>query len=162
MASVTPPEVTPQIALAPTRDTSKHGRRLTYAQQALILKLAKAGQSAVSIAPIVNCSRQSVDYTLKAFSDTTELADSFVKAKALDSVTGWHKAAQKQAAKGRHEGSKELAEAALPSLRPQNAATNLGIVIAIGQPGQPLDAAKVDFRPPLSPVIDGESLPVSD
>ena len=134
-------EAHPEIALAPVRDTAKHGRRLTYAQQALILKLAKAGQAAVSIAPIVQCSRQAVDYTLKAFSDTTELAVSFVKAKALDSVTGWHNAAKKQAAKGRHEGSNELAEAALPSLRSQNSSMNLGILIAIGQPGKPLDAA---------------------
>jgi hypothetical protein len=124
---------------APEDDPKKHGRRLTDEQHARIRLLATEGHTAVSIAQQIGCSRQAVDYILKKYVDARPLALQRIQALSLDAIEQWQKAAEIAAAKGDHKPAKELAEAAMPELRPQQAASG-NVIIALGQPGAALPA----------------------
>lgn len=141
-------ETSIETVARPAGDTAKHARRLSDDDKARIAKLAHEGESAVSIAQRVGCARQTADYWIKELAPSTDLASIYIRAKAFKNIQRWDKAADIAATKGNHVPAKELAEAAMPELRPAVGNGNgTQVVVMLGTSGQPLSPPALTLSP---------------
>jgi hypothetical protein len=138
---------TTDVAPSPAAATAKHGKRLSTQQIAAILTLASAGKNNSEIARTVGCDDATVGYHLEKFGDARELARKRLEGGALKLAA--------TVVNTKDAGIALKALGKLDVVREDSGGAGTNVLIAIGQPGQPLAPPALGdaLSPSVSPVI---------
>lgn len=117
-----------------TRDTAKHGRRLTNTQVTTILALHAAGKSNPEIATIIGCDKSTVWSTIQNFESTADLASKFLNGQNLMAAKAWARAVKRAATKGRHEPARDLlvANRVIDVSNQNSSGPNVAVFVGLG------------------------------